>query len=52
MIMATVDSERYVTVEFNSTTTAVQIRELILSRVSLLMPSSTLSNSWILVEHL
>ena len=38
-IMATVDAERYVTVEFNSTMTAAQIRELILNRVSLLMLS-------------
>ncbi|KAF8807311.1 Pkinase-domain-containing protein [Phlegmacium glaucopus] len=34
-IMATVDSERYVTVELNSTRTAAQIRELILSRLNI-----------------
>ena len=32
--MATGNSEHYVTVEFNNTTTAAQIRELILNRVS------------------
>ena len=34
-IMATGNSEHYVTVEFNNATTAAQIRELILNRVNL-----------------
>ena len=38
-IMATGNSENYVTVEFNNTTTAAQIRELILNRVGLFLPS-------------
>jgi hypothetical protein len=40
-IMATGNFENYVTVEFGNTTTAAQIRELILTRVSLCLPESS-----------
>ena len=38
-VMATHNSEHYVTVELNNTATAAQIRELILSKVRLFLPS-------------